>query len=48
MERPEEKIFYGGQDVDGRIILKYICRRWVVMLGTGWFVLKIGTNGGLM
>jgi hypothetical protein len=31
-------------DVDGRIILRGIFRKWVV--GTGWSGLRIGTGGG--
>ena len=30
------------------LILKWILRRWVVMLGTGCTLLKIGINGGFM
>ena len=36
-----------GQEADGRITLKWICGRWVVMLVTGCILLKIGINGDL-
>ena len=42
MGRPE-----GGRDADGRVILKWIWRMWVFMLGTGWIFLKIGPMVGL-
>ena len=33
-------------DVDGKIILSWIFRKWDVVVGTGWSWLKIGTGGG--
>jgi hypothetical protein len=36
----------GDPDVDGRIILKWIFRKWEEVLGTGWSWLRIGTDGG--
>ena len=32
--------------VDGRIILKYIFRKWEGVVRTGWSWLRIGTGGG--
>jgi hypothetical protein len=34
------------RDVDGRIILKGIFRKWEGFVGTGWSGLRIGTGGG--
>ena len=36
----------GDQDVDGRIILRWIFRKWEWVVGTGWGWLRIGTGGG--
>ena len=36
----------GDPDVDGRIILKLIFRKWKRVVGTGWSWLRIGTGGG--
>ena len=33
-------------DVDGRIILRWIFRKWEGVVGTGWSWLRIGTGGG--
>jgi hypothetical protein len=33
-------------DVDGRIILRWIFRKWEGVMGTGWSWLRIGTGGG--
>jgi hypothetical protein len=33
-------------DVNGRIILRGIFRKWEVVVGTGWSGLRIGTGGG--
>jgi hypothetical protein len=33
-------------DVDGRIILRGIFRKWEGIVGTGWSGLRIGTGGG--
>ena len=44
---PEGKRPLGGdQDVDGRIILRWIFRLWEGVVGTGWSWLRIGTGGG--
>jgi hypothetical protein len=32
--------------VDGRIILRWIFRKWEGVVGTGWSGLRIGTGGG--
>jgi hypothetical protein len=37
---------WGDTDVDGRIILKWIFRKWKGVVGTGWSWLRIGTGGG--
>jgi hypothetical protein len=37
---------WGDPDVDGRIILRGIFRKWEGVVGTGWSVLRIGTVGG--
>jgi hypothetical protein len=36
----------GDQDVDGRIILRWIFRKLEGVMGTGWSWLRIGTGGG--
>jgi hypothetical protein len=36
----------GDPDVDGRIILRGIFRKWEGFVGTGWSGLRIGTGGG--
>jgi hypothetical protein len=33
-------------DVDGRIILRGIFRKWEGVVGTGWSGLRIGAGGG--
>jgi hypothetical protein len=33
-------------DVDGRIILRWIFRKWEGVVGTGWSGLRVGTGGG--
>ena len=40
------KNHWGDQDVDGRIILRWIFRKWEEVVGTGWSWLRIGTGGG--
>jgi hypothetical protein len=37
---------WGDQDVDGRIILRWIFRKFEGVVGTGWSWLRIGTGGG--
>ena len=34
------------QTVDGRIILRWIFRKWEGVVRTGWSWLRIGTGGG--
>jgi len=44
--KPEEKRPWGDQDVDGRIILRWIFRKLEEVVGTGWSWLRIGTGSG--
>jgi hypothetical protein len=37
---------WGDPDVDGRIILRWIFRKWEGIVGTGWSGLRIGKGGG--
>jgi len=41
-----ERDHWGDPDVDGRIILKWIFRKWKRVVRTGWSWLRIGTGGG--
>jgi hypothetical protein len=41
-----ERDHWGDPDVDGRIILRWIFRKWKGVVGTGWGWLRIGTGGG--
>ena len=41
-----ERDHWGGPDVDGRIILRWIFRKWKGVVGTGWSWLRIGKGGG--
>ena len=34
--KPEGKSHWGDKDVDGRIILRLILRKWEGFVGTGW------------
>jgi hypothetical protein len=43
---PEGKRPLGEQGVDGRIILRWIFRKWDVVAWTGSIWLRIGTVGG--
>ena len=40
-----ERGHWGDQDVDGRIILRWILTKWEGVVGTGWSWLRIGTGG---
>ena len=44
--KPDGKNHWGDQDVDGRILLRWILRKWEGVVGTGWSWLRIGTGGG--
>ena len=41
-----ERDHWGDPDVDGRIILRWIFRKWEGVVGTGWSWLGIATCGG--
>ena len=41
-----ERDHWGGPDVDGRIILRWIFRKWEGVVRTEWSWLRIGTGGG--
>ena len=41
-----ERDHWGDPDGDGRIILRWIFRKWEGVVGTGWSWLRIGTGGG--
>jgi hypothetical protein len=41
-----ERDHWGDPDVDGRIILRWIFKKWEVVVGTEWSGLRIGTGGG--
>ena len=45
MGKPEGKNHWGDEDVDGRIILRWILK-WEGVVETGWSWLRIGTGGG--
>jgi hypothetical protein len=40
-----ERDHWEDPDVDGRIILRRIFRKWEGVVGTGWNWLRIGTGG---
>jgi len=41
-----ERGYRGDPDVDGRIILRWIFRKWEGVVGTEWSWLRVGTGGG--
>ena len=43
----KEREHWGDQDIDGRIILKWILRKWEGVVGTGCIWLRIGTVAGV-
>ena len=44
--KPDGKSHWVDEDVDERIILRWIFRKWEGVVGTGWSWLWIGTGGG--
>ena len=46
VRKPKGKNHWGDPDVDGRIILRWIFRKWEGVVGTGWSWLRIGRGGG--
>ena len=44
--KPEGKRPLGRPIADGRIILRWIFRKWEGVVGTGWSWLRIGRGGG--
>jgi hypothetical protein len=40
-----ERDYWGDPDIDGRVILRWTCRKWGGVVGTGWSWLRIGTGG---
>ena len=43
VEKPEGRNHWGDENVDGRIILRWIFRKWEGVVGTGWSWLRTGT-----
>ena len=41
-----ERDHWGDQDIGGRIILRWIFRKYEGVVGTGWNWLRIGTDVG--
>ena len=41
-----ERDYLEDPGLDGRIILRWIFRKWEGVVGTGWGWLRIGTGGG--
>jgi hypothetical protein len=41
-----DKMHWGDPGADGRIILRWVFRKWEGVVGTGWSWLRIGTGGG--
>ena len=42
----KERDHWGDPDADGKIILRWIVRKWEGVVGTRWSWLRIGTGGG--
>ena len=45
-KRKRDIVLGTDPDVDGRIILRFIFRKWEGVVGTEWSWLRIGTGGG--
>jgi len=43
-----ERDHWGDPDAVGRIILRWVFRKWEGVVGTGWSWLRIGTGGGAL
>ena len=41
-----ERAHWRDPDIDGRIILRWIFRKWEGVVGTGWSKLRLGRGGG--
>jgi hypothetical protein len=48
VEKPDEKDHLEDSGLDGRIILRWIFRKWDVRVWTGWSWLGIGTGRGFL
>jgi len=46
--KPEGKDHWGDLDIDGKIILRWIFRKWDVLVWTGSSWLRIGAGGGYL
>ena len=46
--KPEGKDHWGDPDIDGKIILRWIFRKWDVLVWTGSSWLRIGAGGGYL
>jgi len=46
LETKRSRDNWGDPGVDGRIILRWIFRKWEGLVGTGWSWLRMGTGGG--
>jgi hypothetical protein len=46
--KPEGRRPCGDPDIDGKIILGWIFKKWEGVVRTGWSWLRIGTGGGYL